>query len=127
MRRITGLACRSTTMQHPRLALQPVRSFFSRKGEVADGEIVSDSTASAAPVKEVASESVVGTAEKMGFQAETLKLLDIVTHSLYSDKEVFIRELISNASDATEKVRQLQSIGEKVKNILEESDGRVTG
>ncbi|CAH8552267.1 unnamed protein product [Dicrocoelium dendriticum] len=39
------------------------------------------------------------------FQAETKKLLDIVAKSLYSDKEVFIRELISNASDAIERLR----------------------
>jgi TNF receptor-associated protein 1 len=43
------------------------------------------------------------------FKAETRKLLDIVAKSLYTDKEVFIRELISNASDACEKLRYLQS------------------
>ncbi|XP_068211173.1 heat shock protein 75 kDa, mitochondrial [Palaemon carinicauda] len=41
------------------------------------------------------------------FQAETRMLLDIVAKSLYSEKEVFIRELISNASDAIEKARYL--------------------
>ncbi|OMJ24438.1 Heat shock protein 75 kDa, mitochondrial [Smittium culicis] len=41
------------------------------------------------------------------FQAETKKLLQIVAHSLYSQREVFIRELISNASDAMEKLRYL--------------------
>jgi len=48
-------------------------------------------------------------AEKMEFKAETKKLLDIMAKSLYTDKEVFIRELISNASDACEKLRFLQS------------------
>ncbi|OLY78836.1 Heat shock protein 75 kDa, mitochondrial, partial [Smittium mucronatum] len=41
------------------------------------------------------------------FQAETKKLLQIVAHSLYSQREVFVRELISNASDAMEKLRYL--------------------
>jgi hypothetical protein len=48
-------------------------------------------------------------AEKMEFQAETRQLLDIVTHSLYTDKEVFLRELVSNASDSLEKLRHLQA------------------
>ena len=51
--------------------------------------------------------------ESMNFQAETKQLLDIVTHSLYTDKEVFLRELISNASDALEKLRHLQTTGEQ--------------
>ena len=47
----------------------------------------------------------VGEASRMEFQAETKKLLDIVANSLYTDKEVFVRELVSNASDALEKRR----------------------
>jgi HSP90 family molecular chaperone len=50
--------------------------------------------------------------QTMDFQAETRKLLDIVTHSIYTDKEVFLRELISNASDALEKYRYKQVTGE---------------
>lgn len=46
--------------------------------------------------------------EKMAFQAEVQQLLDIVIHSLYTDKEIFVRELTSNASDALEKLRHLQ-------------------
>ena len=53
-------------------------------------------------------------AETREFQAETRKLLDIVTNSIYTDKEVFIRELISNASDALEKYRYKQVTGEAV-------------
>nr|CAH8854018.1 unnamed protein product [Trichobilharzia regenti] len=45
---------------------------------------------------------------KVGFQAETQKLLEIVAKSLYSDKEVFVRELISNASDAIERLKLLR-------------------
>lgn len=48
------------------------------------------------------------TAERHEFQAEVKQVLDIVVHSLYTDKEIFIRELISNASDATEKLRHTQ-------------------
>jgi molecular chaperone HtpG len=45
--------------------------------------------------------------EKHGFQAEVGRLLDIVTHSLYTDRSIFLRELISNASDACDRLRYL--------------------
>jgi molecular chaperone HtpG len=48
------------------------------------------------------------TPERHEFQAEVKQVLDIVVHSLYTDKEIFVRELISNASDATEKLRHTQ-------------------
>ena len=55
-----------------------------------------------------------GPIQSMDFQAETRQLLDIVTNSLYTDKEVFLRELVSNASDALEKLRHVQSTGQAV-------------
>jgi len=49
--------------------------------------------------------ATTGGTEKLSFQAEVGRLLDIVAHSLYSDRRVFLRELISNASDACDRLR----------------------
>ena len=50
--------------------------------------------------------------EQHSFQAEIQQLLNLVIHSLYTDREVFVRELISNAADACEKLRFLQASGQ---------------
>lgn len=47
------------------------------------------------------------TSETLSFQAEVSRLLDIVAHSLYSEREVFLRELVANAADACDKLRYL--------------------
>ena len=56
----------------------------------------------------------MSTTEKHHFQAEIQQLLDIVIHSLYTDKEIFVRELISNGADACEKLRFTQTSGNPV-------------
>jgi TNF receptor-associated protein 1 len=48
------------------------------------------------------------------FQTETQRVLDIVINSLYTDKEIFVRELVSNASDALEKLRHTQITEKKI-------------
>jgi TNF receptor-associated protein 1 len=52
--------------------------------------------------------------ETKEFQAEVKQLLDIVIHSLYTERDIFLRELVSNSADALEKFRHQQLLGEEV-------------
>jgi molecular chaperone HtpG len=61
------------------------------------------------------------TKETLGFQAEVKQLLSLMIHSLYSNKEIFLRELISNAADAADKLR-FEALSN---NALYESDGEL--
>ncbi|XP_076231466.1 TNF receptor associated protein 1 [Calliopsis andreniformis] len=63
-------------------------------------------------------EKATGESVKHEFQSETQMLLQIVAKSLYSDKEVFVRELISNASDALEKLRCIRLTDNEAAEIV---------
>ena len=65
------------------------------------------------------------TTEKHVFQAEIQQLLDLVVHSLYTDKDIFLRELISNASDSMEKVRHLEGTEKDIKDAGDELNIRL--
>ena len=54
------------------------------------------------------------------FQTEVRQLLDIVIHAFYSDREVFVRELVSNASDALDKLKYLALTDDRFKNLDQE-------
>jgi molecular chaperone HtpG len=68
----------------------------------------------------------MSTVQSYEFQAETQKLLNIIIHSIYTNKEIFLRELISNASDALDKVRFAQNKGTQVADPEQPLEIRIT-
>ncbi|KAF8821045.1 putative heat shock protein 75, partial [Cardiosporidium cionae] len=78
----------------------PHKTLYQQRYFTTEGEVKNPSASAA---------STTPTGEVFAFKAETSRLLEIVAHSLYVDREIFIRELISNASDALEKLRFLEN------------------
>jgi len=75
--------------------------------------------------KEKAAE-VPGSSSQHTYQAETKSLLRIVSNALYSEREIFVRELVSNACDALEKARQRANAGKQLADPSEALEVRIT-
>jgi TNF receptor-associated protein 1 len=98
------------TATRSHLARRPVGSTFGSTGSTCTN-LRFFSTSNDDDKEDAAATPKKKKTKTMEFQAETRQLLDIVTNSLYTEKEVFLRELISNASDACEKLRHVQTTG----------------